>query len=705
MQKLVSGGAKWAPQACYPLKRRLHAPTYLRIPDAKLGFHSSPFHAATFRRVISSGTANASLRKPALYSASFGSSATATLSLRNNKDDKTHAVPVTALDKEAPDMASSDHRLVQLLHRLWGILDDWVLEPLLTLRRLAHIILLFTPVILSTPIVLLGSPVAKEDNERSGTLWWYDFISTQMERAGPTFIKLAQWIASRTDLFPLALCARLSKLHSQVDPHPFSYTKRIIEEAFGKKIGEVFSELDPTPLGVGAIAQVYKAKVRPENLRPEDLEAFMLKDNTVTADCVQVAGPEGPILLHTAVAVKVIHPKARQIVNRDLKIMHYFASLLTLIPTFQWLSLPEEVAVFGSMMRDQLDLRVEADNLRRFNEHFSQSEKVKFPKPLTNYTTRDMLIEEYENGIPLRLFLEQAGFAKRNGDTSATFGHRIANIGLDAFLHMLIFYNFVHADLHPGNIMVKFYKPSAHHPVQKAWSKLAGHELKDYGDLAVQRVLAVRDDPERMQQEFEALDNEGYSPHLVFIDTGLVNELNDVNRRNFLDLFRAVAQFDGYRAGELMVERCRTPELVIQPDVFALRMQNLILGLKQNTFHLGAVKIGNLLHEAMNMVRAHHVKLEGDFVNVIVSIMLLEGIGRQLDPDLDLFKNALPVLREYSIKDRGQAAIEGMKDVKEHPFTPHWIKVWIFLELRNWLGQTTRENPWLQLCDILCFNN
>lgn len=260
---------------------------------------------------------------------------------------------------------------------------------------------------------------------------------------------------------------------------------------------------------------------------------------------------------------------------------------------------------------------------------------------------------------------------------------------------MLIFYNFVHADLHPGNIIIEFYKPSAHHPLRLAWSRLLGKELKDDGESAVHRVLAVKDDPELLQKELELLDHEGYAPRLVFIDTGLVNELNDVNRRNFLDLFQAVAQFDGYRTGELMVERCKSPELVVDPDVFALRMQNLIIGLKQNTFHLGAVKIGNLLHEVMNMVRSHHVRMEGDFVNVVVSIMLLEGIGRQLNPDLDLFKNALPVLRDYSIKEGGTAALVEMKDPQLR--SGHWIKVWIFLELRNYLGRNTRDEEWLQM--------
>lgn len=261
---------------------------------------------------------------------------------------------------------------------------------------------------------------------------------------------------------------------------------------------------------------------------------------------------------------------------------------------------------------------------------------------------------------------------------------------------MLIVYNFVHADLHPGNILVEFYKPELYNPLRSAWSKLLGRELKDEGEAAVKRIMSVRHDQSAVQRELEALQEEGYTPRLVFIDTGLITELNGVNRKNFLDLFQAVAQFDGYKTGELMVERCRAPEQVINPDVFALRMQNLIIGLKQSTFNLGAVKIGNLLHETMNMVRAHHVKLEGDFVNVVVSIMLLEGIGRQLNPELDLFKNALPVLRDYSMKEGGRAALE---EIKKDPTLKkgHWIKVWIFLELRTYLGRRSRDEEWLQL--------
>ena len=95
-----------------------------------------------------------------------------------------------------------------------------------------------------------------------------------------------------------------------------------------------------------------------------------------------------------------------------------------------------------------------------------------------------------------------------------------------------------------------------------------------------------------------------------------------------------------------MIERCRTPEYVVDGEIFALKIQHLALSVKSKTFSLGQIKVADVLTEVLRAVQSHHVKMEGDFVNTIVSILLLEGIGRQLDPNLDLFKSALPILRK-----------------------------------------------------------
>ena len=110
-----------------------------------------------------------------------------------------------------------------------------------------------------------------------------------------------------------------------------------------------------------------------------------------------------------------------------------------------------------------------------------------------------------------------------------------------------------------------------------------------------------------------------------------------------------------------MIERSRSPDLAIDTETFALKMQHLVLSVKRRTFSLGQIKISDLLSEVLRNVRVHHVKMEGDFVNTVISILLLEGIGRQLDPGLDLFASALPILRQLG----GQIATRDtmMKDL------------------------------------------
>ncbi|GAM91506.1 hypothetical protein ANO11243_095580 [Dothideomycetidae sp. 11243] len=558
----------------------------------------------------------------------------------------------------------------------WHFIDTYIIEPIATGFRLLHLMIIFVPVIATVPIIWFGARIKDKDNERSGTIWWYGFLVRSMERAGAAFIKLGQWAASRTDIFPTQMCLIMSALHSNAPAHSLSVTKKTIERAFEMRFEDIFEEFQEKPLGVGAIAQVYKAKLKSELVVIEDPDVAhvpnamerMRKNIDTTLKSTPQRTPS------TYVAIKVLHPKIERIVRRDLKIMSFFAYLINAIPTMEWLSFPDEVTQFGEMMRLQLDLRIEAANLSRFRKNFADRTTAWFPFPYTQYTTRQVLVEEFAHGIPMEHFLQNGG---------GPYQKEIADEGLDAFLHMLLIDNFIHADLHPGNIMVRFYKAaSIDVGKSKAMRRIMGekaHELRDKSDVTeevLERLRPFRHQKDRWTETLTQLDHEGYRPQLIFIDTGLVTELNAVNRRNFLDLFKAVAEFDGYKAGHLMVERCRQPDAVIDKEVFALRMQHLVLGVKSRTFALGNIKIGDILNEVLSMVRGHHVRLEGDFVNVVLSILLLEGIGRSLDPDLDLFSGALPILRQLGAQ--GGASILRGGDLS-------MVKVWAGLEARKFL--------------------
>ncbi|KAL5315522.1 hypothetical protein ACEPPN_016390 [Leptodophora sp. 'Broadleaf-Isolate-01'] len=558
-------------------------------------------------------------------------------------------------------------------------LDMYIWEPVCTGLRFLHLVFIFVPVIVTVPALWIGTRDKKRDNERSGTLWWYWFLVKSMERAGPAFIKLGQWAASRSDIFPEQMCEIMSQLHSNAPAHSLHETKRIIRRAFdGRPFEDIFEEFNEKPLGVGAIAQVYKAKLKPDLAAPGETDLVeeprnLRKNVRKNVDTLIKSTPQR--VPSTYVAIKVLHPGVERMVRRDLRIMGFFASMLNIIPTIEWLSLPDEVEQFGEMMRLQLDLRIEAANLTIFRKNFKERTTAWFPYPYTAFTTRQVLVEEFAQGIPLSDFMENGG---------GVFQQEIADEGLDAFLRMLLLDNFVHADLHPGNIMVRFYQSEQ---PRLPFSKHKEEDPQAQPDVTEQVLARLR--PYRHKKDIKAweaellkIDNEGFRPQLIFIDTGLVTELNATNRMNFLDLFKAVAEFDGYKAGHLMCERCRQPDAVIDQEIFALKMQHLVLGVKSRTLALGNMKIGDILNEVLSMVRSHHVRMEGDFVNVVISILLLEGIGRSLNPDIDLLSSALPILRQLGAQSGG-----GM--LRQGDFS--MLKVWAGLEARKFLQASIED--------------
>lgn len=176
---------------------------------------------------------------------------------------------------------------------------------------------------------------------------------------------------------------------------------------------------------------MYRATLKQDLIPPSHLEPRRHpKSRTVSLAPSLLAAPP-PTAPTATVAVKILHPRVDKIIARDLKIMSIFAHALGLLPGFQWLSLPEEVAVFGKMMREQLDLRIEADNLIEFDRRF-QGRKlpVTFPRPLKIWSTKDILVEEYENALPLELFMKNGG---------GPYNFVLAEIGLDAFLVSVIY--------------------------------------------------------------------------------------------------------------------------------------------------------------------------------------------------------------------------------------------------------------------------
>lgn len=561
-------------------------------------------------------------------------------------------------NNETNDLVKSKWDVVlKPIRTVWGTLS-------LSVRlvfRVVYLGVLFTPTITLFPVwYLYYRPEMTHTSEGHAVsvtsfreVWWLKLLVRTLELAGPTFIKLGQWASSRTDVFPPYACSVLSKLQGNVSPHSFQSTKQILKLQFGRDLEQVFDDFHPDPIGVGAIAQVYQASLKPQATRAvtnNENNQVLFTPRMISELFEQEEEPEG--FHSTPCAVKVLHPGVEDLVHMDLSILHAAATVIQLLPGMQWLSPVEEIEAFGNMMENQLDLRNEAANLDVFIEKFKKRPHVSFPKPLRPYVTKEVLVEKFEDGVPMTMFLEY-------GPTS--IDKKLAKLGLDAFLRMLVTDNFVHADLHPGNIYVTFCQKPPLFPsvtrikywISQVFPFLFGDELpppppKKYNAVTHDIIDQLR---YANKEEFHQLVDDitihkRYIPHLVMLDAGLISVLSEENLVNFLDLFHAIASFDGQLAGKLLIERSKTPETVINRSEFEAKFAQCLSNVKSKTFSLSKVKISEILSEALDNVREHHVKLEGEFVNVVISMLLLEGMGRRLNPDLDLLKSALPVLLE-----------------------------------------------------------
>ena len=146
-------------------------------------------------------------------------------------------------------------------------------------------------------------------------------------------------------------------------------------------------------------------------------------------------------------------------------------------------------------------------------------------------------------------------------------------------------------------------------------------------------------------------------------------ELEPDDLRNFIALFRAVAEGDGRAAGRLMWERapkqrCEDPSAfmsdmadLVHRWVGAVRAGGDARATKTAQLNLAEVQIGSVLQEVMALVRKHQVQIDPAFTSLVTSMVIVEGIGRQLVPDLDLFRLGMPMLMGASGASLARAAL------------------------------------------------
>ncbi|KAL0927667.1 hypothetical protein M5K25_001865 [Dendrobium thyrsiflorum] len=412
---------------------------------------------------------------------------------------------------------------------------------------------------------------------------WLYLVRLTLEKAGPAFIKWGQWAATRPDLFPGDLCNELTKLHSKAPAHSFVYTKNTIERAFSRKLSDIFEDFEEQPVASGSVAQVHRASLR--------VRHPVQKSN------------------HAVVAVKVRHPGVGESIRRDFALISLVAKVSNFMPGLKWLRLDESVQQFAVFMMSQVDLAREAAHLSRFIYNFRSWKDVSFPKPLYPLVHPAVLVETYELGESVSHYVDELEGHDRLKST-------LARIGTHALLKMLLVDNFIHADMHPGNILVRV---SQSRRPSKGFFKSR--------------------------------------PHVVFLDVGMTAELSSGDRVNLLEFFKAVALRDGHTAAECTLrlskqQNCPNPEAFIEEV--------------EKSFSFWGTREGDLVHPAecmhqlLNHVRRHKVNIDGNVCTVMVTTLVLEGWQRKLDPDYNVMQTLQTLLFKADWAESLLYTIEGL---------------------------------------------
>jgi ubiquinone biosynthesis protein len=381
--------------------------------------------------------------------------------------------------------------------------------------------------------------------------WFGERLAETLIAVGATFVKVGQIMSTRPDLFPPYIIRALTRLQDNVGAFAWREVERTILEDLGKRPSELFATFDRTPVASASVAQVHRATL--------------------------ATGEE--------VAVKVRRPGLDDIVRFDLSIMRLFARVISIIPSVRLLAPVESVEQFGQAIRAQIDLRIEAANNRRFTANFAGDPDIGFPRLHDRLCSRHVLTMGFVRGEKVLVAPAKLGIDPTS----------LARIGFRTLLKMVFADGFVHADLHPGNILV---------------------------------------------------DERG---KVVILDLGLTAELDEAARRAFAQFFASWAGGDGKVMAHLMSRLSPSGSL---QDYDAYEAEVVEFVRRYHGKALGEVQVSTVAFDMFHILRRHRVRVNPVYTMCNVAIAVTEGIGKQLDPSLDLVREAVPFFASIAASGR-----------------------------------------------------
>ncbi|MBI4614182.1 MAG: AarF/ABC1/UbiB kinase family protein [Planctomycetes bacterium] len=246
-----------------------------------------------------------------------------------------------------------------------------------------------------------------------------------LEELGGVWVKLGQLLALRKDLFPIAFCAALSRLHDNCVPFPGAEARRVVEEDLGRPIEAVFSEFSEEAIAAASIGQCHLARLREGDVR---------------------------------VAVKVQRPDAAPSFQRDMALVR------RLLWPFQWVRgwshfrWNDFLWELENIVQEELDYRFELNSIRILRKNLRRHKRVYVPRAFPRWSARRVLVLEYVEGVFMSDYLAAAreepdslrSWQIENGVSPGKVGRRLYR----SFLRQMLEDQVFHGDLHPGNVLL-----------------------------------------------------------------------------------------------------------------------------------------------------------------------------------------------------------------------------------------------------------